>query len=139
MAVCVCVCVCVAELCPTLCDPMDCSQQAPLPLGFFWQEYWTGLPFPSPGDLPDPGIEPDLLHCRQLRYRLSHLGSASGVSGKESARWGSRRNRCRSDPWVRKILWRRKWQPSPVLLPGKSREQSRLVGYSPWNHKVRHN
>ena len=52
------VCVCVAELCPTLWDPMDCSQQAPLPLGFSWQEYWTGLPFPSPGDLPDPGIEP---------------------------------------------------------------------------------
>ena len=39
------------------CDPMDCSQ-APLSMGFARQEYWSGLPFLSPGDLPDPGIEP---------------------------------------------------------------------------------
>ena len=32
--------------------------QAPLSMGFFWQEYWSGLPFPSPGDLPNPGAEP---------------------------------------------------------------------------------
>ena len=32
--------------------------QAPLSMAFFRQEYWSGLPFPSPGDLPDPGIEP---------------------------------------------------------------------------------
>ena len=32
--------------------------QAPLSVGFFRQEYWSGLPFPSPGDLPDPGVEP---------------------------------------------------------------------------------
>ena len=40
-----------------LCDPMDCSPQAPLPMGFAKQEYWSELPFSSPGDLPDPGIE----------------------------------------------------------------------------------
>ena len=34
------------------------AQQAPLSMGFSKQEYWSGLPFPSPGDLPDPGIEP---------------------------------------------------------------------------------
>ena len=34
------------------------ARQAPLPMGFLRQEYWSGLPFPSPGDLPDPGIEP---------------------------------------------------------------------------------
>ena len=39
------------------------------------------------------------------------------------------------DPWVRKILWRRKWQPTPVLLPGKSHGQRSVVGYSPWGHK----
>ena len=43
--------------CPTLCDPMDCSPQAPLSIGFPRQEYWSGLPFPSPGDLPNPGIK----------------------------------------------------------------------------------
>ena len=39
------------------------------------------------------------------------------------------------DPWVRKILWRRKWQPTPVLLPGKSHGQKSMVGYSPWGCK----
>ena len=39
------------------------------------------------------------------------------------------------DPWIRKIPWRRKWQPNPVLLPGKSHGWRRLIGYSPWGHK----
>ena len=39
------------------------------------------------------------------------------------------------DPWVRKMLWKRKWQPTPVLLPGKFHGQSSLVGYSPWGRK----
>ena len=46
-------------------DPMDyiaCS--ALLSMEFFRKEYWSGLPFPSPWDLPDPGIDPGLLHCR---------------------------------------------------------------------------
>ena len=46
----------VTQWCPTLCNPLDL--QAPLFMGFSRQEYWTGLPFPSPGDLPNPGIEP---------------------------------------------------------------------------------
>ena len=37
---------------------MDCSRQAPLSTGFSRQEYWSGLPFPTSGNLPDPGIEP---------------------------------------------------------------------------------
>ena len=49
----------VAQPCPTLCDPMESSlHQAPPSVGFSRQEYWSGLPFPSPGNLPDPGIEP---------------------------------------------------------------------------------
>ena len=39
--------------------------------------------------------------------------------------------RCRFDPWVRKIPWRRKWQPTPVFLPGESHGQRSLAGYSP--------
>ena len=51
--------VCVhAQSCPTLCDPMDCSPQGPLTIEFSRQEYWSGLPFPSSGDLPNPRIEP---------------------------------------------------------------------------------
>ena len=38
--------------------PWTVAHQAPLSMGFSRQEYWSGLPFPSPGDLPDPGIEP---------------------------------------------------------------------------------
>ena len=42
-------------------------------------------------------------------------------------------------PWVRKIPWRKKWQPTPVFLPGKSHGQRSLVGHGPWNLKrVRH-
>ena len=44
--------------------------------------------------------------------------------------------RCRLDPWVRKIPWRRKWQPTPVFLPGKSYGQRCLAGYSPWGRKA---
>ena len=48
----------VAQSCPTLCNPMDSSlHQAPPSMGLSRQEYWRGLPFPSPGNLPDPGIE----------------------------------------------------------------------------------
>ena len=39
------------------------------------------------------------------------------------------------DPWIRKIPWRRKWQPTPIFLPGKSHGQRSLVGYSPWGHE----
>ena len=39
------------------------------------KEYWGGLPFPSPGDLPDPGSNPGLLHCNQTLYRLSYNGN----------------------------------------------------------------
>ena len=47
----------VAKLCPTLATPWTVACQAPLSMGFFRQEYWNGLPFPSPRDHPDPGIE----------------------------------------------------------------------------------
>ena len=43
---------------PTLCKPMDCRPSTFSAMEFSRQEYWSGLPFPTPGDLPDPGIEP---------------------------------------------------------------------------------
>ena len=52
LCVCVCVCVCVTQLCPTLCNPMDYNLPGSSVHG------WSGLPFPSPGDLPNPGIKP---------------------------------------------------------------------------------
>ena len=53
-------------------------------------------------------------------------------NGKESACQCRRRG---FDPWVGKIRWRRKWQPTPVLMPGESHGQRSLSGYSPWGHK----
>ena len=48
----------VAHSCPTLCNPRTAGCQALLSVGFPRQEYWSGLSFPSPGDLPDTGMEP---------------------------------------------------------------------------------
>ena len=49
----------VTQSCPILCDPMDCSPARLLcPWGFSREEYWSGLPCPPPGDLPNPGTEP---------------------------------------------------------------------------------
>ena len=48
----------LAKLCPTLATPCTVACQAPLSVGFSRQEYWSGLPFPLPGDLPKPWIEP---------------------------------------------------------------------------------
>ena len=48
----------VSKSCPTLAIPWTVACQAPLSIGFSRQEYWSGVPFPSPGDLPNPGIEP---------------------------------------------------------------------------------
>ena len=46
------------QSCPTLGDPVDCSPPGSSIHGILQARYWSGLPFPSPGDLPDPGIEP---------------------------------------------------------------------------------
>ena len=52
-----CVCTLLVQSCLTLCDPRTVAHQAPLSMGFYRQEYWSGLPFPPPRDLPDPGIK----------------------------------------------------------------------------------
>ena len=48
----------VLKSCANIETPWTVTSQAPLSMGFSRQEYWSGLPFPSPEDLPDPGIEP---------------------------------------------------------------------------------
>ena len=82
--------------------------QAPLSMAFSRQEYWSGLPFPPPGHLPDPGIEP----AYPALVGRFFTTVSSGMPP-----------------------WRRKWQLIPVFLPGKSRRQRNLVGYSPWGCK----
>ena len=56
-------------------------------------------------------------------------------NGKESSCQGRRYKRLGFSPWVRKIPWSGKWQPTPVFLPGKSHRQRSLVSYSPWGLK----
>ena len=89
--------------------PWTVTHQAPPSMEFSRQEYWIGLPFPSLGDLPNRGIEPG---CPALQ---------ADALPSEPSRPGF-------NPWVGKIPWRRKWQPAPVFLPGKSHGQWSLVG-----------
>ena len=82
-------------------------------MGYTRQEYRSGLPFPSPGDVPDPRIEP-------------------GSSALEA-------DSLPSEP-IYKILVKgvprgRAWQPTPIFLPGESQGQRSLTRYSPWGCK----
>ena len=74
-------------------------------------------------------------NAHEIIYTI-YCGLPQWLSGKESRRCRRRR----FDSWIGKIPWRRKWQPTPVFLPGKLHEQRSLAGYSPWGRKrVRHN
>ena len=67
---------------------------------------------------------------KNLRVIKQAVGLPWCLSGKESAC-----RRPRFNPWVRKVPWRKAWQPTPEVLPGQSHGQRSLVGYSPWGHK----
>ena len=71
MGVCCCYCS-VTKSCLTLHSPKDCSLPGSSSMGFPKQKYWSGLLVPSPGDLPNPGIEPALLHWQEDSLSLSH-------------------------------------------------------------------
>ena len=64
----------VAQSCQTA-MPWIVAHQAALSMEFSRPEYWSGLLFPSPGDLPTQGSNPGLPHCRQMLYLLSYQGS----------------------------------------------------------------
>ena len=70
----------------------------------------------------------------RLRDR-TELKLPNGSTSKEPTCQCKRCTRCGFSPWVVKIPWRRKWQPTPVFLPGKSHGQRNLAGYSPWGRK----
>ena len=102
----------VAQSCPTLCDPMNYTVH-----GILQARILEWVTFLSPGDLPNPGIEPRSPALQVDSLPAEHKGSS------------------RFNPWVGKISWRRKQQPTPVFLPGKSHGRRRLVGYSPCGRK----
>ena len=109
-SVCVCprTCMCT-QLCPTLCDPMDCSPPGSSVHGFSKQKCWNGLLFPTLGDFLDLG--------KSQTQDLTHIS----YFGRQSL------------PLV--PPGRRAWQPTPVFLPGESHGQRGLAGYSPWGPK----
>ena len=78
-----------------LATPWTAAYQAPPSMGFARQEYWSGLPLPSLIALT----------------RQNFFGKGMSLLFNERPRF---------DPWVRKIFWRREWQPNPVFLPGES-------------------
>ena len=95
--------------------PWTVACQAPLSMESSKQEYWNGFPFLIPGDLPDPGIE----HVSLAFAGRFFTTSVTMPAWQKSIipRWQG------FDPWVRKIPWRRKCQPTPVFLPGASHGQ----------------
>ena len=72
-------------------------------------------------------------HLTEAQFEA--LGASQWLSGRASTCYCRRHQRPRFDPWVRKIPWRRKWQPTPVFLPGHSHRKGNLAGYSLWGHK----
>ena len=70
----------IVKLCPTICNPTTAACQAPLSMGFSRQEYRSGLPFPSPGHLPDPGMETACLASPALAGEFSTTEPHKGVS-----------------------------------------------------------
>ena len=141
---CVCCTCCVLSHVCLFAIPWTVALQAPLSMGFSRQEYWSGLPFSPPGDRPNPGIKPESLASPAFAgglFTTSATGEAKNVfaagqiwlpggSAVEFARQCRRWKRLSFDPWVGKIPWGRKWQPTPVLLPGESHGQRSLADYS---------
>ena len=68
----------VTKPCLTLATPWTVARQTPLSVGFSRQEYWSGLPCPSPGDLPNPGIEPRSPACRHNSLPTEPPGPCRG-------------------------------------------------------------
>ena len=122
-------------MCDSLHPHWMVTYQAPPSMEFSRQEYWSGLPLSSPGDLLNQGSNPvlphyclshqgsPLEHFSLLKYNPRDFPSGAGVRsfprGSDGKSIGLQCGRPGFDPWVGKMLWRRKRQPTPVLLPGK--------------------
>ena len=81
------------------------------------------------------GSWPVAASLHSTRARSEHLLNTNYVSGRFPRWLGGEESACQCrrhgiNPWIKKISWRRKWQPTPVFFPGKSRGQRSLAGYS---------
>ena len=124
--------------------PCTAAHQAPLSMEFSRKEYGNGLPCPSPGDLPHPGIklgsptwQADSLpietpgKCPIKANHTTFQTSQVTLVVKETACQCRRCKRCEFNHCVGKIPLRKAWQPTPVSFPGESHGQRSLSGYSP--------
>ena len=117
--------------------PWTVARQAPLSMGFSRQEYWSGLTFPSPGDLPNPGIEPESPASQADSLPLNHQGSPSFCP------WGRRNERAQVGPALSQSLGLRRiylaamslWRGAARLVQGKPRvpesEPGAVTGLAP--------
>ena len=99
-----------------------------------WPKYWSFSFNISPSN-EHPGLI-FRMNWLDLCLGITKLipGPLRWLSGKESACQCRRHQIHRFDPWVGKIPWRRKWQPTPVFLPGESQGRGSLVGCRLWGH-----
>ena len=100
-----------------------------------WPHRQKPTRLPHPWDSPGKNNSPMHESEKWKWSRSVVFGFPRGDIGKESISQCRRHKRCRSDPWVWKIPWRRKWQSTPVFLPGESHGQRSLASYSPWGRK----
>ena len=125
------------------CDP-DCRRPGSSLCGSSQARILRGCHFLLQGFFPTQGSNLGLLHCRHIPYRLSHRrsqyyfmhGSVHMGFSTDSVKNLPAMGRPGFDPWVRKILWRKKWPPTPVFFPGESQGQRSLVGFSLWVSKI---
>ena len=124
--------------------------QAPLSMRFSRQEYWSGMPCPPPGNLPNPEIKLTSLTSPSLAGRFfttSHLSflrphffqtPKKGINSFLWKKFLSYLQVCGFAYDFNRLSfsWRRQWHPTPVFLPGKSHGWTSLVGYSPGGHWV---
>ena len=117
--------------CLTLCNPVTIVSQAPQSMAFLKQEYWSGLPFLLPGDLPRDRTGASY----SLLYWQADSGFPGGPNSKGVPLQERKETQGRLIPGKKlipgKVPWRRKWQPTPVFLPGESHGQRSVTGYSP--------
>ena len=113
------------DIAQILCLPASTASQATLQIREKWSVSWNSW---APGGLANPQY---LVKSYDLKGEKKQR--CKNVTGKPELHF------CMQDPWVRKIPWRRAWQPTPVLLPRKSYGQRSLAGYSSWGHRARHN
>ena len=102
-----------------------------------WFFYFTLMPLAATWMDLEMIILSEVSETEKDKYHMISLiwGFPGGTSGREHTCQCRKHERCGFAPWVRKIPWRRAWQPTPVFLPGEFHGQRSLVGYSPWGRK----